>query len=63
MPQFDKAALDINSKVNQFQKTNVSAINQSLQDIKDLIYKNEQLFNSDGSCCFYNRNHYCHLIE
>lgn len=52
MLQFDKAAVDINSKVNQFQKENVSGIHQSLQDIEDLIYSNIITFTSTLAIVF-----------
>lgn len=44
MASFDQSALDINSKVEKLQKENVSNINQSLDDIENLINKNEVNF-------------------
>lgn len=44
MVGFDQSALDISSKVEQLKKENVSEINQSLDDIENMINKNELNF-------------------
>ncbi|PAQ12896.1 hypothetical protein CD798_17280 [Bacillaceae bacterium SAOS 7] len=45
MLEFDKAATDINEKVDLFQQENAKKINQSIQDIEQLVQKNTTVFN------------------
>ncbi|WP_338751879.1 HAMP domain-containing methyl-accepting chemotaxis protein [Bacillus sp. FJAT-52991] len=45
MLEFDKAATDINDKVNVFQQENTEKITQSIEDIEQLIQKNTVFFN------------------
>ncbi|WP_397536551.1 methyl-accepting chemotaxis protein [Rummeliibacillus pycnus] len=52
MANFDQTALDINNKVDQFQNEKVSEINQSLEDIENLIDKNELNFDIIGIIVF-----------
>ena len=52
MANFDQTALDINNKVDQVQNRKVSEINQSLENIENLINKNELNFDMIGIIVF-----------
>ena len=52
MPLFDKNSLDINRKVDDYQKKYLSSINQSLQDIHDLMNKNKVVIGILGGIIF-----------